>query len=434
MPGDIKTSIVRGTHAAINAVIAHRQLACFWIHKIHHLQDDYHAQKSLGGKMRLRFFLSCSAIALVVTALGYAWFGQSQVNDQYLLAPVTLGSLDKTIIATGKLEPKHYVEVGAQVSGQVQRIHVDAGDKVKAGQLLVEIDASVFETRVAQASAALEVKKAQLQQLQAELELARVRAKRNQAMFVQKAVSDDALINANTNVKVLQSRIRASVAQIKADEAALQGDKVTLGFATIYAPIDGTIASIQVRQGQTLNANQNAPLLLKISDLSSMTLRAEISEADVEFIHRGMPVSFATLGNLERRFHSTVRQVLPTPRIVNDVVLYQSLIDIDNPNGTLMDAMTTQVFFHLEQRNNVLVMPLSALKGRGKRQFTQVLDGDEMIQVAVRTGLKTRTHVEIVSGLTDGQQVVIGAKQTGAGRESARAGLSNSPRGRRSGL
>ena len=381
---------------------------------------------------KLLFWLLLS-IAVAVGTAGYFWGEDSDLDGQYVLASVTKGKLEKTIIATGQLEPKHYVEVGAQVSGQVQRIYVEEGDSVDAGELLVEIDASVFETQVQRAAAALEVKKAQLLQLEAELELAQVRAKRNQIMFAQNAVSDDALLNANTNVKVLQSRIQASVAQIKADEAALAGDQVTLGFAKIYAPIDGTVASISVRQGQTLNANQNAPLLLKISDLDTMTLRAEVSEADVESIRKGMDVSFATLGNLERRFFSSVRQILPTPRVINDVVLYQTLVDIDNPKGILMDAMTTQVFFHLEKRENVLIAPLGALKGRGQRQFVRVLEDGELARVPVKTGLKNRTQVEILSGLVEGQELVIGSQQTEAER-AVSADFGVRPRGRRGGF
>ena len=122
-------------------------------------------------------------------------------------------------------------------------------------------------------------------------------------------------------------------AQIKADTASLAGDKATLGYAKIFAPIEGTIVSISVREGQTLNANQNAPLLLKIADLSILTLRAKVSEADVNLLSKDMPVYFKTFGGGDRRWYSKVRQVLPTPSIINDVVLYQALIDIDNNDG-----------------------------------------------------------------------------------------------------
>ncbi|HBN99470.1 MAG TPA: efflux RND transporter periplasmic adaptor subunit, partial [Alteromonas macleodii] len=166
----------------------------------------------------------------------------------------------------------------------------------KEGDLLVEIDARVFETQVQNSQAALDSKKAQLAQLRAERELAEVRAQRNQNLFKQNAVSQDVVVSSDTNLKVIDTKITASIAQIKADEASLEGDITKLGFAKIFAPISGTVATLPVREGQTLNANQNAPVLLQISDLSVMTLRAEVSEADVQKIKRGMPVYFSTLG------------------------------------------------------------------------------------------------------------------------------------------
>jgi len=312
------------------------------------------------------------------------------------------------LVSTGQLEPKRYVEVGAQVSGQVDNIHVEEGDIVKEGDLLVEIDARVFETQVQNSQAALDSKKAQLAQLRAERELAEVRAQRNQNLFKQNAVSQDVVVSSNTNLKVIDTKITASIAQIKADEASLEGDITKLGFAKIFAPISGTIATLQVREGQTLNANQNAPVLLQISDLSVMTLRAEVSEADVQKIKRGMPVYFSTLGDNKTFYHSTVRQVLPTPTVLNDVVLYQVLIDVDNPKRTLMDAMTTQVFFVQEQEKEALSVPLAAVKGRGRNQFVMLKQGDDVVRTPGKVGIKNRTHIQITEGLSEGDEVVVG--------------------------
>ncbi|QJR82768.1 efflux RND transporter periplasmic adaptor subunit [Alteromonas pelagimontana] len=327
------------------------------------------------------------------------------------MQPVRQGDIEKTIVATGKLEPKRYVNVGAQVSGQVKKIYVEEGDVVKEGQLLVEIDATVFETQVQKAEAALESKKAQLTQLKAERELALLRAKRNEELNQQDAVSQDVVISSQTDVKVLESKIIASTAEIKADAASLAGDKATLGFARIYAPIDGTVASIAVREGQTLNANQNAPELMQISDFTTMTLRAEVSEADVDDISRGMPVYFSTLGNTEKRYQSTVRQVLPTPNVVNDVVLYQVLVDIANPNGTLMDSMTTQVFFVQASKSNTLIVPVAAVKRRGPEQIVMTQKGNALQPLPVTTGVRNRTEIEIIEGLKEGDSVVVGLKE-----------------------
>lgn len=376
-------------------------------------------------------------LLLLVTGLA-AWFiypffvPAGPDNDAFLYAPVTRGSIEKNIVATGQLEPKRYVVVGAQVSGQVEEIHVEEGDVVESGAVLVDIDATVFETQVQNAEAALESMKAQLAQLEAERELAILREKRNNNLFQQNAVSEDVAISSRIDVKVLDSRIKASRAQIKANEASLAGDKATLGFARIYAPISGTIASIAVRQGQTLNANQNAPELLQISDLTTMTLRAEVSEADVESIYRGMPVYFSTIGNTKKRYHSTVRQVLPTPTIINDVVLYQVLIDIANPEGVLMDSMTTQVFFVEEKAEDTLVVPLAAVKGPPGKAMVTARVNSELVQKPVKTGVKNRTQVQILEGLNEGDEIVVGVSSPGAaGGERRFGGPMGMPRGPR---
>ncbi|MCH2074668.1 MAG: hypothetical protein MK130_07395, partial [Puniceicoccaceae bacterium] len=141
---------------------------------------------------------------------------------------------------------------------------------------------------------------------------------------------------------------------------------------------------------------------------SVMTLRAEVSEADVQKIKRGMPVYFSTLGDNKTFYHSTVRQVLPTPTVLNDVVLYQVLIDVENPDRTLMDAMTTQVFFVQEQVKGALSVPLAAVKGRARNQFVMLKQGDEVVRTPVKVGIKNRTHIQIIEGLSEGDEVVVG--------------------------
>lgn len=379
-------------------------------------------------------------IALLLIIIGapayalYSIYAPTSNDEAQLLAPVRRGDIETTIVATGQLEPKRYVEVGAQVSGQVDAIYVEEGDVVSEGQLLVDIDATVFRTQVQKTEANLENKRAQLEQLKAERELAILRAKRNERLHAQDAVSEDEVYASQTNVRVLDSKISASIAQIKADEASLEGDRATLGFAKIYAPIAGTVATIKVRQGQTLNANQNAPTLLQISDLNTMTVRAEVSEADVGKLYPGMPVYFTTLGDTRTRYHSTVRQVLPTPNVVNDVVLYQVLIDIQNDSGALMDAMTTQVFFVQEQKTDTLLVPLAAIKGPPRNPFVLVATEQGNEQRQVKVGIRNRTVAEILDGLSEGEQVVVGVRGAAArGQRGQQNGPPGMPGGGRRG-
>ncbi len=371
---------------------------------------------------------------LLVTAIGGYFYLRGDSEQAALLTEqVQRASIENTINASGTLEPRRYVEVGAQVSGQIEKIHVEEGASVEEGQLLVEIDATVFETRVQNAEASLEGNRAQLKQLQAELELAELRARRNLNLFEKKAVSQDALLESQANQKILRARIGAMKAQIKADAASLAGDKATLGFSRIYAPISGTVVSISVRQGQTLNANQNAPLLLKIADLNVLTLRAQVSEADVTRLNKGMDVYFKTFGSGERRWYSKVRQVLPTPVILNNVVLYQALIDVENPDGMLMDAMTTQVFFVRDSAEDALVVPLGAV--RKSKQGSQVLrkQGERFESVPVKIGVRNRAYAQVLEGLEQGDTVVVGDRSRSQSAESNSL-LGGSGRGGRRGF
>ncbi|WP_049723140.1 efflux RND transporter periplasmic adaptor subunit [Gilvimarinus polysaccharolyticus] len=381
-------------------------------------------------------------LVVVLAAIGYStylYLKPGQVPD-YILYEVEIGTVENVIAASGTLEPKEYVEVGAQVSGQLKSLAVEVGDLVQRGDLLAEIDATVFETKVMGATASLENKRAQLEKLQAESYLAEERKARNTRLFAQNAISQDTLTSSQTDVKTINASIRAMEAEIRADEASLEGDRATLNYAKIYAPMTGTVVSIAVREGQTLNANQNAPLIMKIANLDVLTLRAEVSEADVTRIQPGMDVYFATLGNPDERWNSTVRQVLPTPEVVNDVVLYQVLIDIKNRNSRLMDSMTAQTFFVESRAEEVVTIPVGAIRDgrRGSRVVKQTAPG-QFEPVPVEIGVRTRTQAEVISGLQVGDVVVAGNRDDSkanarAGGGMPKGGMSDNRGGRRGGF
>jgi macrolide-specific efflux system membrane fusion protein len=305
-------------------------------------------------------------VLLLVLGLagGGAWYALSpgQAAAPPPTAEVTRGDLQQTITALGTLQPKDYVDVGVQVSGQLMVIHVDYGTAVKQGDLLAEIDPKVYQARVDSDRAELRILEAQLAQSQAQLELARQQDARNQRLWKSKAVSEDALQSGIAALAVAEAELRALEAQIEQARSTLDADLANLDFTKIYAPMDGTVVDILARQGQTLNANQSAPLVLRVADLDTMTVWAEVVEADVVRIAVGMPVHFSTLGLPDRRWEGTVRQILPTPEIVNDVVLYKVLIDVANPDHLLMTEMSAQVFFRLGEAKDVLLVPLAALE------------------------------------------------------------------------
>ena len=277
---------------------------------------------------------------LVVTSLvagGCFWYAAAQKPQRDSLRPivVTRGTIEEVVTAQGKLEAKQYVDVGTQVSGQVKKIHVDIGDAVTKGELLAEIDPRVYQAQVEANEARINSLKAQLNQQKAELTLAEQNLKRNQNLIAINAVSQQALQESESQAAVAKAQVESIAAQIQETESNLQGNRTNLGFTKIYAPMAGTVTTMPAREGQTLNANQTTPTVLQVADLDTMTVRANVAEADVNRRKEGMAVYFTTLGDPDRRWQGTVRQILPSPQIVNDVVLYNVLIDVKNEAGRL---------------------------------------------------------------------------------------------------
>ncbi len=381
-----------------------------------------------------KFIVSLLALGLLVGG-GVAannYLGQKN-RPPVTTVTVALGDVEKTVTSLGKLKPKDYVDVGTQVSGQLKKVHVQIGDRVKKGDLIAEVDATVYETRTRTNQANLENLRAQLVQQKAELELATRQAARSQELFNEKAASQDSLETNQSALKVAKARVAATQAQIKASQATLEGDIANLGFTKIYAPMSGTVVSQTSLQGQTVNASQSAPVIVQIADLETMTVWAQVAEADVSKIKLGMPAYFSTLGDAGKRWYGTVRQVMPTPETVNDVVLYNVLVDVDNREQALMSQMTVQVFFVLEQAKDVPVVPLSALQpARGKQAgkdanaySAQVAVGDAIEKRSVKIGVSSRTVAAVESGLAVGDQVVVpqaAPSKTEAVKSPARGG------------
>jgi macrolide-specific efflux system membrane fusion protein len=375
-----------------------------------------------------RRLLALIAVLAVLGAAGgvYGWGRWQEASEPALrTAEVTLGDIEKTVTALGTLQPKDYVDVGAQVSGQLETVHVEIGDIVKKDQLLAEIDPTVIETHVRTDKANLDNLQAQLARQQAELKLARLQFRRNQSLYKAKAISQDALQTSETQVSVGEAQAESLAAQIAAAQATYDGEVANLGYTKIYAPMDGTVVSQAALEGQTLNANQTAPTILRIADLQTMTVKAQVAEADVVKLSPGMPVYFTTLGLPERRWQATVRQILPTPETVNDVVLYDVLIDVANADGVLMTSMTAQVFFVLGEAKNVPLIPIAALgkkqPGGGDEYLVRVMTDKGPATRAVKIGLTDRASAEVVSGLAAGDRVVVETPSSG-NDSNARAG------------
>jgi macrolide-specific efflux system membrane fusion protein len=305
-------------------------------------------------------------VLLILLALIAFWgwhkiYGAKDPHAVYQTVRVERGDIEDLVSATGTVQPLEYVDVGAQVSGQLKKLHIEVGSVVKEGDLLAEIDPTVFLATVDARRAGLRNQLATMKDRKAQLVLAQLQYDRQKHLMAADATTKETLQTAEATLQSAKAQIEALQAQIEQTQSTLRADEANLNYAKIYAPMNGTVVSLTARQGQTLNANQSAPTILRIADLSTMTVQAQVSEAEVGKLRQGMEVYFTTLGSQGQRWYGKLRKVEPTPTVTNNVVLYNALFDVPNKNQLLMPSMTTQVFFIASSARNALLVPAAAV-------------------------------------------------------------------------
>jgi len=367
-------------------------------------------------------------LLLVTAGAGLLW--ARRPATAFDAVPVVRSTIESSVTALGTLQPRRYVDVGAQVSGQIQRLLVQPGDVVVKGQLLVEIDPSVQRATVDAGRASLAGLRAQLAEQRAQHRLAEQQHARQRRMATDGATREEDVQSAEAALASAAARIDNLGAQIAQTQATLKADEARLGYTRIYAPMAGTVVSVESREGQTLNATYQTPNVLRIADLSSMTVWSEVSEADVRRVKAGMPVYFTTLGADQRRWHGTVRQLLPAPPTPagkpgggeananpsaagSKVVVYTALFDVDNNDGALMPQMTAQVAFVEASAKDVPAVSVAALvpvSGGGDRFAVRVLRADGTVESRhVRIGVRNRLMAQVLEGVEVGDRIVAGS-------------------------
>lgn len=361
---------------------------------------------------RFRWQGIVAVLVLIGLLVWSPWSSADENARPVELVPVTRATIEETVTAQGKLEPKEFVDVGAQVSGQLEKLHVEIGDAVKKGQLIAEIDPQIYVAKVQADEARLKTLRAQLAEQQAQVDFTQSVYKRNQTLVKADAVSRETLESSMKEYKAAVARANSFKAQSEEAESQLDADKANLGYTKIYSPMDGTIVSQTSKEGQTLNANQTAPVIVQVANLDIMTVRSQVAEADVARLKPGMTVYFNTLGS-ERRWTSTLRQLLPSPdATVVDVVLYNALVDVENKDHALMTGMSTQMFFELGTAKDALVIPARALgkKLPDSETYEVTVQGKDSTETRkITIGLLNRTQAQVLTGLKEGEQVAIPA-------------------------
>src|SRR5450830_1861367 len=369
------------------------------------------------------------ALALVLLAFAKLAFYPSAVEPNYLTAIAERRDIQDTVLASGTIKAFKQVSVGAQASGQIKSLKVALGDQVKKGQLVAEIDALTQENALKTAEAELEDTRAQLRSKEATLKQAELAYQRQQQMLAQDASSRENYESAEATRNSTRADIAALKAQIDKGKISVDTARVTLGYTRISAPIDGTVVAIVAQEGQTVNANQSTPTIIKVARMDTVTIKAQISEADVTRVKTGQPVYFTILGEPDKRYATSLRAIEPAPdSILQDdtstttsstssssststAIYYNGLLDVPNPDGKLRISMTTQVYIVLAEARNAVVIPSTALGERDPdgRYTIRVLDAKgQALPRKVRIGINTNASVQITEGLNAGEKVVIG--------------------------
>jgi macrolide-specific efflux system membrane fusion protein len=373
---------------------------------------------------RIGRYVAIGVAVLVVLFLAKGCFFPNKPPPRYLTAPAAVGDIEQTVLASGTLQPFQLIDVGAQVSGQVKSLKVALGDAVAKGQVIAEIDPATQRNTLLIAQATLEQQKAQKLSLEATLAQDRLLLQRQSTTYAAEASSQQDLEAAQAAMKSAEANLAATNALIKQATVSVDTAQVNLGYTQIAAPIDGVVVAIQTKQGQTVNAVQSAPTIVKLADLATMTIKAQISEADVVRVHPGQSVYFTILGDPDRRFYAKLRAIEPAPDSITNAttataspsstaaVYYNGLFEVANPDGVLRTSMTAQVYIILASQKHVLTIPSAALTSAGAPgAYTVRILTDPKKPPTVRKvqiGVNNNVTAQVLSGLKAGEKVIVG--------------------------
>lgn len=397
-----------------------------------------------------RLKIAAAIVAVVATGVVAAtrFPGTSSKAQSYITAPVTVSDLREEVLASGTLKPARLTAVGAQVSGRITALNVRVGDTVKAGDVIAQIDPVTKQNDLRSSEASLKNYRAQKLEKEAALVLAEANLARQQATLAQRATSRSDFDSADSTVRQTRAQIAALEALIMGAEASVETARVNLEYTRITAPIDGTVLATVVQEGQTVNAVQSAPTIVVLGQLETMTVRAEISEADIVKVKPGQSLYFTILGDQDHRYEARLEQIEPAPESIKSdasfsstttssstssssststAIYYIGVFNVPNKQLSLRTYMTAEVHIITGEAKRVKVVPALAVmrKSDGRSTVRTLSASGEVSEREVKTGLNDRTIVEIRSGLDEGERVVTGE----ASEQTASRGMQGGPPG-----
>jgi HlyD family secretion protein len=429
--------------------------------------------------MPIRLWLSLVAVVAVLAAGIYYYRSDVAAEAPALnTAEVTTGDVVATVDATGTLEAVTTVEVGTQVSGTIKTLGADFNSQVRKGQVVAELDASLFDTQVAQERATVARLRAEVDRARVQAADARVKLGRARELWAQQLIAKSDLDAAETTASAADASVKSAEAQLLQAQASLNQAQVNLSHTIIRAPIDGVVIARNVNVGQTVAASMQAPTLFVIAqNLKEMRVNARVDESDIGKIQTNQPVRFRVDAYPNEAFTGTVSQVRLQPVVEQNVVSYVTVIDVPNPDLKLKPGMTAAVTIETARADDVIKLPNAALRFRptdevfdalgqqapertpraqggaaqapgrsanatarsgnsgatSNRAAVWVLDQNALKRVPIETGISDGTHTAVMrSDLTPGTRVVTGTSVPAASAAAApAAGSPLLPTGRR---
>ena len=375
--------------------------------------------------MKKRFFILLGLL-VAAGAVYYFFSSNNKQETTYLTESVTRGNVEKTVVASGSVESVNEVDVGAQASGKITKLYVKLGQEIKKGEMIADIDSTTQINTLNTKKAALVSYQAQLKAKKTAYDVALSSYNRLSKLYTQKATSLDSLNSAKSTLDNAKAEMEAIEANIKQAEIEVNTAETNVGYTKITAPMDGTVISVPVSEGQTVNANQTTPTIVTIADLSKMKIKPEISEGDITKVKAGQEVSFTILSDSQTVYHSVIDSVDPANTTTSDssstssstsssssssttsAIYYYANVLIDNPNRTLRIGMTTENNIKIANAKDVLLVSNMAIQKLDGKSFVNVLnDKNQPEQREVETGVQNDFQTEIKSGLNEGEKVIV---------------------------
>ena len=379
-------------------------------------------------------------LAVAALAAGMWWWLKPKNEINYLTEPVVRTNIAQTVSATGEISAAQLVDVGAQASGQIKKLHVTLGQQVKKGDLIAEIDSTSQLNNLNTNKAKLDTYQAQLVSAEIALRSADKKYQREQALWKEDATSREALEDGQDAFAAAKASVAELKSSIRQTQIAINTAEADLGYTRITAPMDGTVVAIPVEEGQTVNANQTTPTIVQVADLSTMLNKMQIAEGDVNKVKAGMRLTFTTLSQPDNVREATLDSIDPglttmsqgsyttSTDTTDSAIYYYARSLVPNEDNVLHIGMTTENTIIINQAEKVLAVPKLAVKQRGGKQYVRVLgENNQPQEKEITTGLSDNMNTEVKSGLGEGENVIISEAAAGETSDSVGRGMGRPP-------